>query len=222
CAVFFWFLVPVQSTGKKLLAILAAMVLGVALVAATPLSERFARTMNVFSNAQINYSGTNGARLAMWHCGWTNALKTPLVGPGHDAALRDMRTCAAETFNAKLKFSHFHNFYLDQFAKGGVIALLAAVLLSTLPLSLLIVWWRRGLLRAKEGLALKPGVQTVLAAAVAVFFSIQFIAGMFNIGLGHDILDAGFIYTFVLLFGAIYACSGRREFVDRDSSVAPR
>ncbi|MEL6966141.1 MAG: O-antigen ligase family protein [Pseudomonadota bacterium] len=205
CVIMAWFSLHRWSVWTRIAALLAVLAFSVAVLSTTPLADRFTRTLNDLSAEKIDYAGTNGARLAMWQCGVSNALETPFIGPGHDAALLSLETCLREQFGVKMRVSHFHNLFLDQFAKGGIVALIPASLLAFLPFIFLLAWRAHAPPISHVHSSGFLSQRQMLMASILSLFATQMVASLFNIGFGHDVLDAGFIYTFVLLFGLLHA-----------------
>lgn len=197
CVLMAWMAVPWRSSVQKFSIFALGLMLAGILIAVSPLASRFMAIYQDLTATTIDFSGTNAARLAMWTCGWSTGWDSPLLGPGHDAALASMQACTLERFDVALGYSHFHNVFLDQFAKGGILGLASVVLLLAMPLLMLFIWHRKGVL--------PQDVRTrkAFSAAVVSLFVTQLAAGMFNIGFGHDAIDAGFIFTFAVLFGLI-------------------
>ncbi|MEM5502254.1 O-antigen ligase family protein [Ahrensia kielensis] len=143
--------------------------------------------------SDLDLSKFDPKRVAIWTCGVQIGMEAPIFGRGHDEALDEMKSCTSNSFERALRFSHFHNLFVDQFAKAGGVGLFPAIFLWLLPVLLLIC--------TRYHKAVSP----TLTAGILGIWSVQTTGALFNIGFGHDAVDAGFIYTNALLFGVINA-----------------
>ena len=113
----------------------------------------------------------------MWDAGLELAADSPVLG--HGPAI------ASDENPAQIGYSHLHNFVLNAMVRTGIIGVAAILALFVVPLC--VVARRGGDDVARFGLAM---LLTVHAAFL--------ISGLFGIMLGHDILDALFIYGTVV------------------------
>ncbi|MEM1376722.1 MAG: O-antigen ligase family protein [Pseudomonadota bacterium] len=195
---------PVRTKFWRLV-VTFGIIAAIAAVAATTISgTRFIQSASNVQQTGFDFSSFDPRRSAMWSCGVKIGLTSPFIGVGHGTALEKKAECTSAEGGERLQFTHFHNLPIDQFAKGGVIALATSVFLLVLPIILLLRWWHNGTLRRDTKL------DRLFAACILGLFAIQFLASMFNIGFGHDAIDAIFVYTNAMIFGAVSAVSSRR------------
>ncbi|HEV7253801.1 MAG TPA: O-antigen ligase family protein [Mesorhizobium sp.] len=129
-----------------------------------------------------NYDNSLGYRLRMWDAGLELSAEKPVLGHGPGDFPDRLAERTARDGLPPIRFSHLHNFVLEAVAKMGVVGLAALLLIVALP-----VWLgkrRRGDAEAAFGYAAFLLVQ-------AAFI----LSGMVGIMLGHDVLDAYFIYA---------------------------
>jgi O-antigen ligase len=122
-------------------------------------------------------------RLSLWKCGIDVATKNTLLGAGHSGALDALGYCTPQG----PRYTHFHNQFIDNFAKGGVLSLAAAVLMIVCPLYFI--------KRAKNE---NPNDVYVNIFSMS-FFVILLINGSFNTSFGNDVQDAYIIYCMICL-----------------------
>ena len=149
-------------------------------------------------NGSVDISRIDEFRPVVWACGLEAGTRSPLFGLGHDGALAYMTVCAETSHGVQIGFSHFHNLFIDQFAKGGIVGLVGASALMVLPPILL---WG---LRPATAVHGRPTVRLLVASGCSMWL-LLITSALFNIGLGHDAIDAVFIYNNALIFGLLFA-----------------
>lgn len=120
-----------------------------------------------------DYDSSVGKRLKMWHGGLELAAQEPVFG--HGPAVSDTKKPEL------IGYSHLHNFVLNAMVRSGLAGVAAVLALFFVPLWVLVR--RRG-----DAISLF-GVAMLLTLQAAYLMS-----GLVGIMLGHDILDALFIY----------------------------
>lgn len=175
------------------LAVGAVAVVSAALVL-TPAGDRFVDAAKLVTSGDIDRQSNDGQRLAIWSCGIAIAGDVPALGRGQDQALSELSACLNEELERDLNFTHFHNIFIDQYAKGGFVGLIGVLLLILAPLVLFLLYRRK--LSSGHGL-----LGRVVLAAIFSLWCVQMIAGLLNIGIGHDIVDTLYIYTLALFVG---------------------
>jgi len=194
CLVMVWSCWPRSSLWARNVFLFAALILGVVGIVLTPAGERLLSAYAELTGEITSYESPNGQRLAIWQCGIQIGQQVPIVGDGHNWALEEMNLCMKERFNLGYRFTHFHNIFIDQFAKGGLIGLVGVLLLLGAPVILLLrERFRSNGTQSKIFYCVKGGLISLL--------SVQIVAGLFNVGIGHDVIDMLFIYTLAVFFG---------------------
>ncbi|KPB01176.1 hypothetical protein SU32_09815 [Ahrensia marina] len=161
------------------------------LINITNVGDRTMKFLDRVIEADMNIMEFDPIRIAVWGCGLQIGGEAPILGRGHDYALDKMRPCVSSSLDRVFEFSHFHNLFIDQFAKSGVVGVLSAILLLFLPILLIS--------RARKLGDIPQG----LTFGVLGIWAVQTTGSLFNIGFGHDAIDAGFVYSNALLFGVI-------------------
>lgn len=159
---------------------------------------RFSHSFGNFFASGLDVTQLDPLRAVIWKCGLRAGLTSPIFGLGYRNALEYLALCSQE-LGTPVKVSHFHNLFIDQFAKAGIVGLLSASLLMLMPLVLLIRWLRDRYVRSAE-----PILRMVLGIGLSLW-SLQMISAFFNIGFGHDAIDANFVYSNALILGSILA-----------------
>ena len=182
--------------GLVALAALAAL-LGLFLVGSGGyLLRRFDVVLNDLARAYQggNLSTSVGLRVAMWQTGLELWLEKPLFGHGAGNIRALLSGGLAQSHGLAVGFGHFHNIFINTLVEGGLFGLVGLVATIVLPV-----------LIALRVLARSPGSAARFGATLLlVFFSMFVIAGMTNIVLHHDIMDAVFMcFLAVGLFLAI-------------------
>jgi O-antigen ligase len=138
-----------------------------------------------------DFSTSVGLRVAMWQAGLELWLQKPLFGHGAGNIRALLGSGLGQAHGLDVAFSHFHNVFINTMVEGGLAGLVGLVAMIMLPV-----------LIALDTLARAPAPAARFGATLLlVFFSMFVIAGMTNIVLHHDILDAVFMcYLAVGLF----------------------
>lgn len=118
-------------TGAPLIAAMTVLVAGIAI---TPVGDRFAEEWQTLSNDD-GLSQSSDIRLALWNTGIHLGVTHPFTGAGiHKEQLAEEAQdfIAAHGYSPHLleTFSHFHNEYIDAWAKKGLPGLLALLVLG--------------------------------------------------------------------------------------------
>lgn len=127
-----------------------------------------------------------GQRMAMWTCAGEAIRAAPVFGLGDSAAQAFLKSCTQALVGTALPFSHFHNFALNAWVKGGVLDVVAVVAVLAAP-----VIASFGGANDEAGRSGKVILRTLSAAFI--------MAGSIGILFGHDIQDA--IYMFFAIMG---------------------
>ena len=126
---------------------IVAVVLGALAWQAPTLTERGTEAWREFvqhaSHAMPNETASTsvGQRLAHWQLALQMGLEKPLMGWGDDGYKREkeQRTRSGEAPAVLAEFGHAHNEWLEQWAKKGLLGVLALALLLLVPAS---AYWR--------------------------------------------------------------------------------
>ncbi|MCA1790677.1 MAG: O-antigen ligase family protein [Thioalkalivibrio sp.] len=115
------------------LALLVIIVIAVAGVAVTPVGDRVAEEWHALSKDEVSESSS--IRLALWNTGLHVGAAHPLTGAGihkEQLAAESRDFIEARNYPVHLldTFSHFHNEYIDAWAKKGLPGLLALIALG--------------------------------------------------------------------------------------------
>lgn len=137
-----------------------------------------------------DYDSSVGKRLKIWDGGLQLAAEEPVFG--HGPAVADAETPEL------IGYSHLHNFVLNAMARSGLLGVVAVLALFVVPLFALV--HRRGDAVSLFGLAM---LLTLQAAYL--------MSGMVGIMLGHDILDALFIYGSLVASFLVLGEGGQRR-----------
>lgn len=141
-----------------------------------------------------HFSTSVGLRVAMWQTGLELWLEKPLLGHGAGNIRLLLSGGLAQGYGLDIGFSHFHNVFINTMVEGGLFGLVGLVAMIVLPVLVAL-----GVLLRSPAPAARFGATLLL-----VFFSMFCIAGMTNIVLHHDIMDAVFMcFLAVGLFLAI-------------------
>jgi len=142
-----------------------------------------------------DYQNSLGYRLRLWRAGIDLVSERPVLGhgPGTERALSAERTAADGM--PPISFGHFHNFVINTMVRSGLVGLAALVFMFATPL------WIAAR-RERDEIA-DFGFTMILVVQAGYLLS-----GSLGIMLGHDILDALFIYgmitaSFLVLGGQV-------------------
>lgn len=136
------------------------------------------------SISEGDYANSLGYRLRLWEAAAELASKQPIFGYGPGGAEVQVAQRIVEA-EIGVNFSHSHNFVLDTMISSGLIGLAALLFMFAAPL------WIAA--RRKRDNVADFGFMLMVTTTASYFFS-----GIVGIMLGHDILDAFFIYCFIV------------------------
>ncbi len=133
-----------------------------------------------------DYDSSIGKRLTMWDAGLDLATAKPVFGHGP--------AVSSDENPDRIGFSHLHNFLLNAMVRAGIVGVAAVLALFIVPL------W----------VAARRGGDDISRFGVAMLLTLHaafLMSGLVGIMLGHDILDALFIFGTVV---ASFLVLGRR------------
>ncbi|MBA8901491.1 O-antigen ligase family protein [Phyllobacterium sp. P30BS-XVII] len=190
CAILFWYLrgqtLPTINKTAKVLMVLLLVV--VALAAIPKILDRY-RALQI-DIVQLDEKPDNmsslGARIQLWSGAEKAFLASPLIGQGPQNRMRSVNEALELPVEKYMTFTHVHNGFLNAAVDGGVLGILALLLLLSAPIVAA---------RLKE-----PGPGRDLMTALSLLLVTSYvITGMFGIMFGHDATDAVFIYMTLLI-----------------------
>lgn len=208
-----WYLPSWKHNWLRFGAISGIVVVIIAAASFTAVGERTEVYLERATQEGLSISQFDSARAEIWRCGLQIAEEAVIFGQGHDAALEAMRSCAQSLTHKSSRYSHFHNLFIDQFAKGGVVGLLSASFLILVPLLLMFRWIREGRISKSN-----PTHRMLIGIGFS-FWLMHLVSSMFNIGLGHDAIDSMFIYSASLILGITFAVQSPALTKDRVDAV---
>ena len=147
-----------------------------------------------------------GVRLEVWSCGYQIARDNVLLGAGWSSAIEQSLACLNAGFGTALGFSHFHNFIIASLAKGGLPEMIVTTLMLLVPLM--------GLRKDRRDIASGADLTTPRLAAKAIIAGamIMFgVNGLFNVFLGHDVLDAAYLNLLICMMAVLYRTDPSRS-----------
>ncbi len=124
-----------------------------------------------------------GQRMAIWQCGLEAVPDLWLTGDGRADAQTLMGDCTQASTGKRLQFSHYHNAPLTALLYGGLLELVAVLGLLLSPLLVLADVRKAHSDTMRAGIALTCCLVTIYA-----------LNGATNLMLGHDLLDALYVY----------------------------
>ena len=133
--------------------------------------------------AASDYNNSIGHRVLIWANGLQRVAEEPILGHGSTSASVQMNIGSGSA--TTLTFSHYHNFVLTALVETGIVGLLATLFMMIAPIVLAY--------REKRDCLGNFGFSMMIAVVLAYTLS-----GTLNIMLGHDILDALFIYSMIV------------------------
>ncbi|MEX0346256.1 MAG: O-antigen ligase family protein [Rhizobiaceae bacterium] len=171
--------------------VVGALLVGILLAISAPFVESRVSLLFVeFENFDhnLNYRSALDQRVALWRAGISLFLEAPLAGHG----LETTPLLAAETerlFGQPYARSHFHNAVIDVGVRCGIVGILLLIAMITSPLII-----------AARGR--KSDIGRFGFAMMCVLMTSYGLAGIGGLMLGHDIMDAVFIFstTYWLVF----------------------
>lgn len=151
----------------------------------SPLAGRLRTMAGEVANALggEDFTTSGGLRVALWRSGIDLWLEKPFLGHGERAIPRLIAETMQRTYGIAAGLTHFHNVFINTLVAGGVVALLALLATIAIPAHAAL----RTLLRTDDDNA-RFGATLLVA-----FFSMFVFAGMTNLVLHHDIMDAVFM-----------------------------
>ncbi|MEM8539585.1 MAG: O-antigen ligase family protein [Pseudomonadota bacterium] len=198
-AIIAWYLPSWRHKWLRFGAILSTVVLIAAAASFTSVGERTAMFLERATQNGLSIEQFDAARSEIWRCGIQIGGDAAILGQGHDASLEALKSCAQTGANKSRRYSHFHNLFIDQFAKGGMVGLLSASFLLFVPVILMLRWIREGRISKSNP------IHRMLIAVGFSFWLMHLVSSLFNIGLGHDAIDSMFVYTASLILGTTFA-----------------
>jgi O-antigen ligase len=176
-----FFATGMRVSRNALIAGALALLLAMAFAAAT-IAERVDLARGDIERAQGgDLKSPIGKRLAIWRVAIGAIAERPLLGHGPDSPHRLMDERTVRETGIYVRYSHFHNFLLNEAVRAGLVGMLALLAMFAVPLVHAFKARERDEVAA-DGFRLLAGCQIALVAS-----------GAFNILFGHDILDALFV-----------------------------
>jgi O-antigen ligase len=155
----------------------------------TPLGDRIAVVFDDWKDVveDGNYNTSLGLRFAVWDVGIQLFLEKPIFGHGAGNLSGLIRQELLSEYGISRGFSHFHNVFINTAVEGGVVALAALLAAICLPVVIAL----RTLFRSDVE------TERFGATLLLLYFSMFVIAGMTNLVLRHDIMDAMFMISLI-------------------------
>lgn len=176
-----FYVTGVRISRKALFAGALALLVATAFAVAT-IAERVELARGDIGKAQGgDLKSPIGKRLAIWRVAIGAIAEKPLLGHGPDSPHRLMDERTVRETGIYVRYSHFHNFLLNETVRAGLFGTLAMLAMFAVPLVHAFKAQGRDEIAA-DGFRLLAGCQIAFAAS-----------GAFNILFGHDILDALFV-----------------------------
>lgn len=190
CAILFWYLrgQTLPSINRTVKLLMALLLVVVALAAVPKVMDRYnaLQTDIVRLDEDPNDISSLSARLLLWSGAEKAFLASPLVGQGPQNRMQSVNRALDLPPEKYMLFTHVHNGFLNAAVDGGVLGVLALLLLLSAPIVAA---------RLKE-----PGPGRDLTTALSLLLVTAYvITGMFGIMFGHDATDAVFIYVTLLI-----------------------
>lgn len=174
--------------------IMALFAVGLVALAAVYFSgaiNRFHSISTVLGGEIPQSDNSYSLRFQLWQAALHMFSENPILGSGPQH-IRDL----IKTLG--LSFSHFHNGFITALVGGGIVGLVALVVLLCTPLALC--------------LAARSGPGGALRLYIAVMLTLTYmIGGLTNFIFGHDIYDSLFIFTACVCVASIGAGGGSAE-----------
>jgi O-antigen ligase len=179
---------PLRGTKIKPVSIAKTVFAGIAAlvflaIGATIMFNRLSATVSSFQQSNLVTTDIAiGQRLVLWQGGIAQAKSSWLFGYGPDSTLEMI---AALGGNPPLSYTHYHNFLLTGAIRGGVIEVIALVLVLAA-----LIWFA---LQKSNNQTQRAGRALVASVTVA-----GFLPGMVGILFTHDVVNAVFLYTIII------------------------
>ena len=169
--------------------VLSAGVLTALLVAAIGYSTVQQRVMSLATDIERveegNLDNSLGQRIRVWDAAVSLIAERPLFGYGPAHARAVLKAEAHDAGRPDLAFSHTHNMFLNAMVRSGIVGLLAQIAIFLVPVLVVA--------RAR-----KDGIGMAGFAILACLSATYLLNGLVNVSLGHDILDAVYIYCTIV------------------------
>lgn len=181
-----------MPTSMRFAWIVLAGVVAVALYGAADLiSARFMLTVDEIGKVMDGENSANvGERLRLWGAGWTAILESPVWGHGIQNRMAKVAEVLALDGGHMRDFTHAHNAFITFAIDGGIIVFVAVLAVLVVPVA---VAWRAPQdenHRRRFFLALQ-------------ICSIYALCGLSQIMFKHDIMDAFFVFSAILVAASI-------------------
>ncbi|MCO5159965.1 MAG: O-antigen ligase family protein [Mesorhizobium sp.] len=142
-----------------------------------------------------NYDNSLGLRIRVWDAALELIAQKPVFGQGPAHARSALQTAASERGEKEISFSHAHNLVLNTLMRSGVFGLAAVIAMFAVPL------WAAGRRDKDE-------IGRIGYALMVTFCTTYLVNGAFNVSLGHDIVDALFLYCMITTAYLVFGASG--------------
>jgi O-antigen ligase len=179
---------PLRGTKIKPVSIAKTVFAGIAAlvflaIGAIIMFNRLSATVSSFQQSNLVTTDIAIAeRLFLWQGGIAQAKSSWLFGYGPDSTLEMI---AALGGNPPLSYTHYHNFLLTGAIRGGVIEVIALLLVLAA-----LIWFA---LQKSNNQTQRAGRALVASVTVA-----GFLPGMVGILFTHDVVNAVFLYTIII------------------------
>jgi O-antigen ligase len=139
-----------------------------------------------------DYDSSTGQRLVMYDAAWSAIKAAPFAGYGLQNRVGAILDHAQKDNRELVAYSHPHNGYLAALLDAGVLGLAVLILMLVVPVWLAVASPRDGAWR------LRMAVGLILALTYSI-------SGMTGILFEHDLMDAAFVVTLIVLTASIPA-----------------
>jgi O-antigen ligase len=168
----------ISAISKRAIAGATLAFLLVSVLAYPVISSRIAQiSVDVEAANHGNFSTSIGERIVLWRAGLDLVLTQPILGYGPQNVTHVMIEKTRNIPGGPLGYSHFHNAFLNETIRAGLVGLAALLAIFIVPLVVVLKARRVG----EANIALK----ILLGTQIIYMFS-----GLTGIMLGHDILDS--------------------------------
>lgn len=180
------------TTSTRLASLGLALVVAAALYGAADLiAARFLLTVEELNSVVAGENSANiGERLRLWIAGWSAIGESPLWGHGIQNRMAKVSELLARDGLPVRDFTHAHNAFITFAIDGGIIVLGAVIAVLVMPV---VIAWRapRDIHHRKR---------FFLALQVSLIFGL---CGLTQIMFKHDIMDAFYIFSVMLVVASI-------------------
>ncbi|MBA8876868.1 O-antigen ligase family protein [Phyllobacterium myrsinacearum] len=190
CAILFWYLrgqtLPTINRTIKILVVILLVLVAVAAVPKILDRYRALQTDIVQLDEQPGNMSSLSARIQLWSGAEKAFFASPVIGQGPQNRMKAVNEALQLPVEKYMTFTHVHNGFLNAAVDGGIVGIIALLLLLSAPIVAA---------RLKE-----PGQGRDLMTALSLLLVTSYvITGMFGIMFGHDATDAVFIYVTLLI-----------------------